>query len=99
MRYKAWPYYNDWVVIFGKDCATGEKAHSIDVTINNLMNNLMNKENDKTATPISTPFEDDVGENNNYSERKCFILCGGKQHIFKDQRATEKKEDTVMLGH
>lgn len=26
MRFKSWPYYKDWVIIFGKDRATGESA-------------------------------------------------------------------------
>lgn len=26
MRCKSWPYYKDWVTIFGKDRATGERA-------------------------------------------------------------------------
>ncbi|GER39740.1 B3 domain-containing protein Os12g0592300 [Striga asiatica] len=29
MRYKSWPYYPDWVNIFGKDRATGEHAEDI----------------------------------------------------------------------
>ncbi|KAK6155493.1 hypothetical protein DH2020_009741 [Rehmannia glutinosa] len=41
MRNKSWPFYNDWVVIFGKDGAAGEHAedfieavnHASDVTI------------------------------------------------------------------
>lgn len=26
MRCKSWPYYKDWVIIFGKDRATGESG-------------------------------------------------------------------------
>lgn len=94
MRYKAWPYYNDWVVIFGKDRATGEKAHSIEVTINNMMNNLMKKENDKTATPTSTPFEDDVGENNNYSESENVSFSAGESNTSSRTKERQKRKRT-----
>ncbi|KAL8508479.1 hypothetical protein ACS0TY_018925 [Phlomoides rotata] len=26
VRYKSWPYYTQWIEIFGKDCATGDNA-------------------------------------------------------------------------
>lgn len=29
MRYKSWPYYDDWKEIYGKDRATGETAEDI----------------------------------------------------------------------
>lgn len=29
MRYKSWPYYEDWQVLFGKDRANGENAEDI----------------------------------------------------------------------
>lgn len=29
MRYKSWPYYEDWKIIFGKDRATGDTADDI----------------------------------------------------------------------
>ncbi|XP_057808003.1 uncharacterized protein LOC131022504 [Salvia miltiorrhiza] len=28
-RYKSWPYYEDWKIIFGKDRATGEEAEDL----------------------------------------------------------------------
>lgn len=34
MRYKSWPYYKDWVVVFGKDRATGEKGGTADCILN-----------------------------------------------------------------
>ncbi|XP_012844715.1 PREDICTED: uncharacterized protein LOC105964755 [Erythranthe guttata] len=37
MRFKAWPYYKDWVIIFGKDCATGEYAEAFNEAVNNLV--------------------------------------------------------------
>lgn len=28
MGYTSWPYFKDWEMIFGKDCATGETVES-----------------------------------------------------------------------
>ncbi|KAG8383401.1 hypothetical protein BUALT_Bualt04G0008800 [Buddleja alternifolia] len=37
MRYKSWPYYADWVEIFGKDRATGEHAEDFVEAINQVL--------------------------------------------------------------
>ncbi|XP_012850069.1 PREDICTED: uncharacterized protein LOC105969838 [Erythranthe guttata] len=44
MRYKAWPYYKDWLVIFGKDRATGEHAEVYVEAVNDLIGSSKGKE-------------------------------------------------------
>ncbi|XP_012835755.1 PREDICTED: uncharacterized protein LOC105956449 [Erythranthe guttata] len=36
MRYKSWPYFKDWTIIFGKDRATGESAEALADAINDI---------------------------------------------------------------
>ncbi|XP_012839985.1 PREDICTED: uncharacterized protein LOC105960374 isoform X2 [Erythranthe guttata] len=36
MRFKSWPYYSDWTIIFGKDRATGESAEALFDAVNDL---------------------------------------------------------------
>ncbi|KAK6163490.1 hypothetical protein DH2020_000354 [Rehmannia glutinosa] len=38
MRNKSWPFYNDWVMIFGKDRATGEHAEDFTDALNHVLN-------------------------------------------------------------
>lgn len=38
MRFKSWPYYEDWCEIFGKDRATGENSESFVDAVNNVLN-------------------------------------------------------------
>ncbi|XP_073030347.1 uncharacterized protein [Primulina eburnea] len=38
MRYKRWPYYEDWCEIFGNDRATGSRAESFLAAVNDVLN-------------------------------------------------------------
>ncbi|KAK6153770.1 hypothetical protein DH2020_013409 [Rehmannia glutinosa] len=38
MRNKSWPFYNDWVMIFGKDRATWEHAEDFTDALNHVLN-------------------------------------------------------------
>ncbi|KAK6137430.1 hypothetical protein DH2020_028853 [Rehmannia glutinosa] len=46
MRNKSWPFYNDWVMIFGKDRATGEHAEDFTDALNHVMNGQSNPQDD-----------------------------------------------------
>ncbi|CAA0840456.1 Unknown protein [Striga hermonthica] len=39
MRYKSWPYYADWVEVFGKDRATGQGAMGFTDAVNEVLHN------------------------------------------------------------
>ncbi|KAK6128885.1 hypothetical protein DH2020_037365 [Rehmannia glutinosa] len=45
MRNKSWPFYNDWVMIFGKDRATGNTEDFTDA-LNHVMNGQSNPQDD-----------------------------------------------------
>ncbi|KAL8488737.1 hypothetical protein ACS0TY_024866 [Phlomoides rotata] len=44
LQYKTWPYYPQWIEIFGKDMATGENAIDPIDLVNELYNNRMDRE-------------------------------------------------------
>ncbi|KAL8463586.1 hypothetical protein ACS0TY_034297 [Phlomoides rotata] len=44
LRYKTWPYYPQWIEIFGKDRATGENAIDPIDLVNELYNNGLDRE-------------------------------------------------------
>ncbi|KAL8485440.1 hypothetical protein ACS0TY_027658 [Phlomoides rotata] len=46
LRYKTWPYYPQWIEIFGKDTATGENAVDPIDLINELYRTGMDQEGD-----------------------------------------------------
>ncbi|KAK6126651.1 hypothetical protein DH2020_039598 [Rehmannia glutinosa] len=50
MRNKSWPFYNDWVMIFGKDRATGEHAEDFTEALNHVLNGMSIPQED---TPIN----------------------------------------------
>ncbi|GER31334.1 melanocyte-stimulating hormone receptor [Striga asiatica] len=50
MCYKSWPFYGDWVEIFGKDRATGEGAQGF----TDAVNGVLHKTNVHAPSPILT---------------------------------------------
>lgn len=38
MRYKSWPYFNDWGEIFGNDRATGDRSVSFTADVQEILN-------------------------------------------------------------
>lgn len=60
MRYKAWPYYKDWSLIFGKDRATGDGAENNDNALHEVLTSgkgkkPMSTSGDYIPTPTPTP--------------------------------------------
>ncbi|KAL8556857.1 hypothetical protein ACS0TY_004363 [Phlomoides rotata] len=67
LRYKTWPYYPQWIEIFGKDMTTGENdVDPIDL-VNELYHNGLDKEEEigKTYAPITPDTLNDVEDHNN----------------------------------
>ncbi|KAL8534767.1 hypothetical protein ACS0TY_010700 [Phlomoides rotata] len=46
MRFKSWPYYGNWLDIFGKDRATGEHASDTMDFVNELLKNAQEEQGD-----------------------------------------------------
>ncbi|KAK6150734.1 hypothetical protein DH2020_015666 [Rehmannia glutinosa] len=46
MRNKSWPFSNDWVMIFGKDRATGEHAEDFTDALNHVLNGQSTPQDD-----------------------------------------------------
>ncbi|PIN22905.1 hypothetical protein CDL12_04378 [Handroanthus impetiginosus] len=79
MRFKSWPYYNDWCEIFGKDKATGENAQDFVEAVNDILNSDAQKINHTTeeCNDILEGFVEDT-------ESMCASQVGGN--------ASEKKK-------
>lgn len=92
MRYKAWPLYNDWVIVFGRDRATGDTAHPIQVTLNNLAN--------KEAQDTPTMVHDDFGDNNNDMNESCGMSfsAGESQNSEATKSRVKRKKNTYRLN-
>lgn len=66
MRYKTWPYYEDWKVMFGKDRANGENAEDILDAFN-----AMRDDDDTMGDGMGVDYDvslEDMGENEGASD-------------------------------
>ncbi|KAL8484143.1 hypothetical protein ACS0TY_026732 [Phlomoides rotata] len=52
IRFKTWPYYPQWIEIFGKDRATGEYAVDPIDLVNELYRNVMEQEEDNAEKQV-----------------------------------------------
>ncbi|PIN10930.1 hypothetical protein CDL12_16475 [Handroanthus impetiginosus] len=98
MRYKSWPYYNDWCEIFGKDRATRENAQDFVETVNDILNGDAQKIN-QTTEEFNDHLEGFVKD----TESMCASQIGGSASE-KRKRNRKKKlkegQDQIyeMLG-
>lgn len=84
MRYRAWLVYNDWVIVFGWDRATGDHAN----LIQHVLNNLMNKKTQDSPTFV----QDDFGDNNNdMNESYDVSFSGGERNTSSRTKQRVKK--------
>ncbi|KAK6126603.1 hypothetical protein DH2020_039649 [Rehmannia glutinosa] len=68
MRNKSWPFYNDWVMIFGKDRATGEHAEDFTEVLNHVLNGMSIPQED---TPINLENLSENGEDETETNSFC----------------------------
>ncbi|KAL8476180.1 hypothetical protein ACS0TY_028733 [Phlomoides rotata] len=61
LRYKTWPYYPQWIEIFGKDMATGENVVDPINLINDLYRNGMDQNGDNMDKYV--PLTPDLNQN------------------------------------
>lgn len=72
MRLKAWPYYKDWSIIFGKDRAQGDKGSHFGDAVNNVLNA------GSTPTPISPDNVPNAGQIPSDNESDFMSACRGE---------------------
>ncbi|KAK6160716.1 hypothetical protein DH2020_004097 [Rehmannia glutinosa] len=65
---KSWPFYNDWVMIFGKDRATGEHAEDFTEALNHVLNGMSIPQED---TPINLENLSENGEDETETNSFC----------------------------
>ncbi|XP_057803471.1 uncharacterized protein At2g29880-like [Salvia miltiorrhiza] len=76
MRYKSWPLYDDWKIIFGKDRATGNRAEDFMEAVNDMIgqHNIAYEVNNDEITPPPQGEEEllnDVAEGSVCDSQKC----------------------------
>ncbi|GAB2280796.1 hypothetical protein Dimus_015420 [Dionaea muscipula] len=85
IRGKPFPYYDDWLVLFGKDRATGELAESATEAVENINleeQSWMNLDNDVDPTVIlPTPVEFTQGSETKSPGSTSSISKGGKKEL------------------
>lgn len=92
MRYKAWPYFNDWSICFGKDRAGGERGTSFVETINNLVNG--------DNRPESEPVEDETAENVQFTpEGDNVSVLGGESNNSQKGKRKRGSSRTEFARH
>ncbi|CAA0839911.1 Unknown protein [Striga hermonthica] len=89
MRRKSWPFYYDWIEIFGKDRATGQQAEDIFDAVSNV--NLSG-----SARPDSQPeYMNDINYetpeyfNDTMSESNLQSSAGTKKSIGRKRKSSE----------
>ncbi|GER50751.1 elongation factor G [Striga asiatica] len=100
MHYKSWPFYGDWVKIFGKDRATGEGAQGF----TDVVNGVLHETNVHAPSPIPTqdsfPEHCDDLENNmdSFSAQAGESSASGKsKRDGKRKRNVEVKDKIIGL--
>lgn len=82
MRYKSWPYYKDWEIIFGKDRATGDAAQ--------VWQNIVHEEGYvPKPTDDTSPIAEDETESVNTVSKQGDTASSSKQSKRKRNRVTE----------
>ncbi|GAB2295521.1 hypothetical protein Dimus_029686 [Dionaea muscipula] len=99
IRGKSFPYYDDWLVLFGKDRATGELAESATEAVENINleeQSWMNLDNDVDPTFIlPTPVEFTQGSETKSPGSTSSISKGGKKRGKVNEGATKCLADMV----
>ncbi|CAA0820202.1 Unknown protein [Striga hermonthica] len=98
LRYKSWPYYADWVEIFGKDRATGEGA----LGFTDAVNDVLNDTNVEVPSPIPTedavPVQSDYPHTNfdSFSAQAGESSASGKSKRDGKRKRNTEAEDTIL---
>ncbi|CAA0841476.1 Unknown protein [Striga hermonthica] len=101
MRLKSWPFYADWVEIFGKDRATGEGARGFTDAVNDV---LLNK--DTQPIPVHTtpphvpnntfdPLHENVMESSSAQGGENSVSSKGKR-VLKRQREVQQVDSQIV---
>ncbi|KAL8462396.1 hypothetical protein ACS0TY_033431 [Phlomoides rotata] len=81
IRFKTWPYYTQWLEIYGKDRATGENAVNPMDLVNELLSNPEQEQKgdtDEKNIP-KNPFTVNEGENNSVCKPEASSIKSGSK--------------------
>ncbi|XP_057794964.1 uncharacterized protein LOC131011181 [Salvia miltiorrhiza] len=96
MRFKSWPLYDDWKIIFGKDRATGDQAEDFMEAINDMVgrdNVFQNVNSDEQAPPVQLEkdLHNEVAEDSTCQSQK----SGG---VGRTTTRKRKKDDSFDMA-
>ncbi|XP_057807157.1 uncharacterized protein LOC131021853 [Salvia miltiorrhiza] len=97
MRYKKWPLYDDWKIIFGKDMATWDKVEDFMEAVNEMIGRDNVAQNDNTdeqdpSLHVEYEFENEVAEDNECQSQK-----GGTRE--RNPSRKRKRDDDFDVTH
>ncbi|KAL8534391.1 hypothetical protein ACS0TY_010419 [Phlomoides rotata] len=98
--FKSWPYYSNWLDIFGKDRATGENAADPIDLVNDLLRNPQTEQEGETegkTVPMGA-FEMHSDENNSVSKPVAPGIKSGSKGTKRKNRDTEVNALVETLG-
>ncbi|KAK6127160.1 hypothetical protein DH2020_039089 [Rehmannia glutinosa] len=94
MRNKSWPFFNDWVIIFGKDRATGEHAEDFIDAVNHVLNgsSIPQEETPDNLEHLSENFEDETE-----TQSMCHAESNPQTSVSGKKRSGKKRKPIESL--
>ncbi|CAA0805727.1 Unknown protein [Striga hermonthica] len=96
--YKSWPYYADWVEIFGKDRATGEGALGFTEAVNDVLHDTNVEVPSHILTEDTVPGQYDYPQTNldSFSAQAGESSASGKSKRDGKRKRNVEAEDTIL---
>ncbi|XP_073301192.1 uncharacterized protein [Primulina huaijiensis] len=98
MRYRSWPYYNDWCEIFGRDRSTGERSESFADSVQEDDLNLGNTDGGAVGVGLDKfldGFEDNA-DSILVSDPIFSDATSGKKSVGKKRKRSAEIEDRIV---
>ncbi|XP_075480097.1 uncharacterized protein LOC142520828 [Primulina tabacum] len=98
MRYRSWPFYNDWCEIFGRDRATGEQSESFVDAVQEDALNLGNTDGVGVDVGLEKWFDgfEDNADSISVSVPTFSVATTGKKSIGKKRKRSAEIEDRIV---
>ncbi|KAL8473200.1 hypothetical protein ACS0TY_030141 [Phlomoides rotata] len=99
LRHKEWPYFVDWIDIFGKDRATGETAEEVPEAIGEMDGPNVNNPNVNNTQESNDANESGINKiqlKHKKSRRR--IVHHVRERVCHDHARQTRKEDLFLIS-
>ncbi|XP_073305122.1 uncharacterized protein [Primulina huaijiensis] len=98
MRYRSWPYYNDWCEIFGRDRSTGERSESFADAVQEDDLNLGNTDGAAVGVGLEKLLDgfEDNADSISISDPIFSDATSGKKSVGKKRKRSAEIEDRIF---